>query len=115
MKYRPTMIAAIDRYHDLLANSDIAEASHAMLEGQLRRRHMVFGERPLCTVLRPRFFTSGGLRDLNRRIRPLLTAFTKAHETAMAEPSFRAQFRLAEWEEPLVLADPGYRSPSPHG
>lgn len=109
------MIAAIQRYHDLLANSDIAEASHAMLEDQLRRRHMVFGDRPLCTVLRPRFFATEGLRDLNRRIRPLMTAFTKAHETAIVEPAFRAQFRLAEWEEPLVLADPGYRSPSPHG
>jgi uncharacterized circularly permuted ATP-grasp superfamily protein len=107
--------AAIQRYHDLLASADLAEASHAMLEDQLRRRHMVFGDRPLCTVLRPRFFTPEGLRDLNRRIRPLMTAFSKAHEAAMSDPAFRAQFRLADWEEPLVLADPGYRSPSPHG
>lgn len=106
---------AVPVYHDLLAEGDVALASHVMLEEQLRRRRMVFGERPLCTVLRPRFFTPERMRTLSTRIHRLMGAFTRAHEAAMSDATLRAQFRLAEWEEPLVLADPGYRSPSPHG
>lgn len=109
------MTDPIAHYHDLLADADLAEASHVMLEDQLRRRDMVFGDRPLCTVLRPRFVSPERFRWLAARIAPLMVAFQRAHEAAMTQPALRAQFRLAEWEEPLVLADPGYRSPSPHG
>lgn len=106
---------AIQIYHELLSQGDVAIASHDMLEDQLRRRRMVFGDRPLCTVLRPRFFSPEAFRTLGRRVLLLMHAFRRAHEAAMADASVRAQFRLADWEEQLVLADPGYGSPSPHG
>ncbi len=109
------MTDAIQAYHDLLADPELAEASHAMLEAELRRRHVVFGGRPLCTVLRPRFLTPERHRAIAAGMERLLRAFGRVHEAAMADPALRAQFRLAEWEEPLVLADPGYASPSPHG
>ncbi|HXW96545.1 MAG TPA: hypothetical protein VEI47_03090 [Gemmatimonadales bacterium] len=109
------MTDPIQVYHELLARSDLAAASHAMLEDQLRRRRMVFGDRPLCTVLRPRFVSPERFRALGRRIGGLMLAFRQAQEAAMADPRLRSQFRLAEWEEALVLADPGYASPSPHG
>lgn len=109
------MTTAVARYHELLAEPEVAEASHVMLEAELRRRHMVFGDRPLCTVLRPRFLSADGYRTLATRMQGLMRSFGRAHEAAMTDPALRAQFRLAEWEETLVLADPGYRSPSPHG
>lgn len=106
---------AIQVYHELLLQDDLALASHAMLEDQLRRRRMVFGDRPLCTVLRPRFFSPEAFRVLGHRMLSLMGAFHRVHEAAMADAAVRAQFQLAEWEEQLVLADPGYSSPSPHG
>jgi hypothetical protein len=109
------MHPAVEHYHSLLENADLAAASHAALEDQLRRRNLVFGGRALCTVLRPRFFTPAGLRALEQRIRRVMGAFHKAHQAAMADPAVRAQFHLADWEEQLVLADPGYQTPSPHG
>ena len=109
------MTDAARHYHELLQEPEVAEASHAMLQEELRRRHLVFGDRALCTVLRPRFLTPAHHRALARGMRDLLGAFATAHAAAMADPLVRAQFRLAEWEEPLVLADPGYESPSPHG
>lgn len=102
-------------YHDLLADAEIAQATHDALDQQLKARNMVFGGRPLCTVLRPKFFTVDQLRTLEARIRRLMAAFTVAHQAAMTDPALRKQFRLADWEEELVLADPGYRTPSPHG
>ena len=44
----------VDAYHALLT-PEVAEASHEHLEAVLRKNGLVFGGRPLCTVLRPRF------------------------------------------------------------
>ncbi|MEO8634543.1 MAG: hypothetical protein ABI587_04605 [Gemmatimonadales bacterium] len=102
-------------YHELLGQSELAEASHVMLEEELRRRTLVFGDRPLCTVLRPRFVTASWLSRMEGRIGRLMSAFGRAHHAAMIDAALRAQFRLTDWEEQLMLADPGYASPSPHG
>ena len=105
---------AIDRYHALLAADDgLAAETQGVLEEVQRRRQLTFGDRPLCTVLRPRFTTAGAQRRLEGQIRPLLRAFAKAHEAALADPRVRAQFRLAPWEEELVTTDPGFRPASP--
>lgn len=103
---------AAHRYHDLLT-PEVAEASHAHLERVLRARGLVFGGRTLCTVLRPRFMTPAAYSALQRRIVPLLRAFRRAHMRAMAEPGFRAQFGLLDWEEVLLGDEPGFRGYSP--
>jgi hypothetical protein len=103
---------AIAHYHELLTD-ELAQASEEMLSDQLRRRDLVFGDRPLATVLRPRFMTLGHYRLLQRRVRLLMRAFGKAFERALADQVFRAQFRLADWEERLIRHDPGFREPSP--
>ena len=103
---------AIAHYHELLTD-ELAQSSEAMLSDQLRRRGLVFGDRPLATVLRPRFMTLGHYRLLQRRVRLLMRAFGKAFERAVADQAFRAQFRLADWEERLIRHDPGFREPSP--
>ena len=103
---------AVDAYHDLLSD-DIAADSQAVLDGQIRKRDLFFGDRPLCTVLRPRFMSPGQYRLLQRRAAALMGAFRRAHEAAVADSSVRAQFRLTSWEEKLVLEDPGFPWPSP--
>lgn len=102
----------IEFYHALLT-PDIAEASHEHLEGVLRKRGLVFGGRPLCTVLRPRLMRPEEYTSLQQRIRPLLGAFRRIHDRAMQDSTFRAQFGLADWEEVLLAADPGYATPTP--
>lgn len=106
------MREAIAHYHDLLTD-ELADASGAMLSEQLRRRGLVFGDRPVATVLRPRFMTLPRYRLLQERVRLLMAAFGKAYERAMADETFRRQFRLADWEERLIRHDPGLRHPSP--
>jgi glutathionylspermidine synthase len=102
----------IDHYHSLLT-PEVAQASHAMLEEQLRSRGLIFGDRALCTVLRPRLMTPEQLSLLERRVAALTRAFRKAGEAALKDPKLRAQFRLADWEEQLVRDDPGFRAASP--
>ena len=105
---------AIDRYHQLLSSDDaLAAETQAALDEVQRRRMLTFGDRPLCTVLRPRFTTTDAQRNLEGQMRPLLRAFAKALAAALGSSEIRAQFRLTPWEEELVLVDPGFSPASP--
>lgn len=107
-----TLQHAIQTYHDLLTASVAAE-SQGELEAQQQRRGLFFGDRPLCTVLRPRFLTPAQYRFIQRRTRTLLRAFDKIHQAGLADKTFRAQFDLTDWEEELVQHDPGFRPAIP--
>ena len=97
---------AIDVWHSGLT-PEIAEESTAWLDAQLQGRGLLFGERPLCTVLRPRFLTPAQYREMQESIGILLQAFARALEAALADPALLAQFRLLDWERTLALEDPG--------
>ncbi len=99
-------------YHDCLT-PPIAADTAEQLDRQLRARRLVFGDRALCTVLRPRLITVEQLSGLQRRIRAILRAFRTAHDRAMRDAPFRAHFGLEAWEEELIQADPGFAEPSP--
>lgn len=103
---------AIDYYHSLL-DDETGVQSQAQLTRQLHRRQLFFGERPLTTVLRPRFLTLKQYRLLQQSITSLLPAFAKVHQAAIQDAAFRSQFCLSEWEEELVQVDPGFRASSP--
>jgi len=80
---------------------------------ELRRRGLFFGERPLCTVLRPRFLTTEQYRYLQQRCAILLRAFDRAYHAALADAALRRQFGLVDWEQALMERDPGFADASP--
>lgn len=102
----------VAEYHDLLTPG-LAADSQTMLDDQLRRRGLIFGDRALCTVLRPRLMTRPQYRLLQDRVRILMAAFRRAWWAAMKDAALRAQFGLEPWEEELLAAEPGFRDPSP--
>jgi len=104
---------AIPHYHDLLAQGTRAADAQAALDRLQAARGLLFGDRPLCTVLRPRFLTPDQYRFLRSRIQTLLPAFQTTYDRAMADVDFRKQFRLFDWEQALLPIDPGFRDPSP--
>lgn len=108
----PSLREAIERYHDLLT-ADLATASQEQLDDQQRRRGLFFGQRPLCTILRPRFLTPEQYRFLQTRVQTIMRAFDKALHVALEDATFRAQFGLLDWEEHLIQHDPGFRNASP--
>ncbi|HET7091347.1 MAG TPA: hypothetical protein VFL17_22160, partial [Anaerolineae bacterium] len=103
---------AIDFYHSLL-DDETGRQSQGQMNHQLHRRELFFGERPLCTVLRPRFLTVEQYDHLRRAIHTIMPAFKKVYEAARVDASIRAQLRLEDWEEQLIQSDPGFRDPSP--
>src|SRR5262249_26373396 len=98
---------AISTYLDLLSD-DLACDAQARLDEQQRRRKLGFGDRLLCTVLRPRFLTAEQYRLIRQRTRVLMQAFNVVHRAAVADADFRRQFRLTAEEEELFAIDPGY-------
>jgi hypothetical protein len=96
---------AIDAWHDGLT-PELAGESEAWLTGELGRRGLFFGERPLCTVLRPRFLTPQQYTLLRERIVVLLGAFDRALRAALVDPPLLEQFGLLDWERTLALEDP---------
>src|SRR5262249_5865506 len=94
-------------YHDLLTPA-VAAASQAQLEHYQTQHGLYFGERPLCTVLRPRFLSPAQYHHLRDRVRVLASAFAKVQKAALADRTFRSQFRLTPEEEELVQHDPGF-------
>ncbi len=103
---------AIRTYHDLLTD-ELAAESQAQLTEQMQRRGLYFGDRPLCTVLRPRFLTPEQYSFLRQAIRPLLSAFNKISKLAIEDGEFCEQFGLLDWEKELIQHDPGYNGHTP--
>ena len=104
---------AVGEWHGLLERDALAAESAGRMDEEHRRRGMFFGDRALCTVLRPRLLTTGQYRWIRREIAVLMRAFRKLHERGVVDAAFRGQFRLLDWEEELVHDDPGFSSPCP--
>jgi uncharacterized circularly permuted ATP-grasp superfamily protein len=97
----------------LLTKGSLAVDSSEVLEQQLRRMGLYFGDRPLCSVLRPRFLSLGAYREIARASALVGRALEKVRLAAMADARLRAQFGLLDWEEHLVHVSPGYAAASP--
>ena len=103
---------AVQSYNDLLTDV-LASESQAQLESQQQQRGLIFGGRPLCTVLRPRLITPEQYRFLQTRMAVLLRAFDKAYAAAIEQEHILKQFGLLDWEEELIKHNSGFRDPSP--
>jgi hypothetical protein len=104
--------AAIAAYHAGLTDESAAESA-AWLDARLAERGLTFGDRPLCTVLRPRFLTPAQYGSLRSELLVLLEAFRKANDAALADPALLAQFGLEPWEETMLRALPVPRTATP--
>lgn len=100
----------IDAYHALL-NDQVAVEAQAALSTDLRRRKCYFGERPICTVLRPHFYHPDQWRHLKHATETVLSAFGKAHRACVNNESTRAALNLEPWEEQLYQVDTGFSAP----
>jgi len=103
----------IARYHDLLAEGDVAAATAETLDRLLRLDGLFFGDRALCSVLRPRFLSMGQYRHIARASALVGSALDKLRQAAMQDSVLRSQFGLTDWEERLIHADPGFAASSP--
>ena len=104
---------AVARYHDLLANKDLAEASRALLDEGLENAKLIFGGRRLSPYLRPHFVSEEDFARICRICETVWSAIQKVKDAAVADPNIVDDLGLTEIERELVAIDPGYGAVSP--
>lgn len=104
---------AINHYHDLCTTGTLAQESWDHLYPGLDARHLIFGERPLCTVLRPMFHETESYRYLAEQTTLMLNVFRKVTDALLADPALRSQLFLDDVEEELVMLPVGYNTNIP--
>ena len=104
---------AVKRYHDLLANQELAEASRALLDEGLERARLIFGGRRLSPYLRPHFVSETDFARICQICETVWSAIQKVKDAAVADPRVFDDLGLTEIERDLVSIDPGYVAVSP--
>ncbi len=104
---------AVDYYHDLLAEKELAQSSLTMLDEGLERARLMFGGRRLSPYLRPHFVTEEDFARVRQVCETVWNAIEKVKDAAVADASLLDELGLTEIERELVQIDPGYRAVSP--
>jgi len=104
---------AVARYHDLLANNDLAESSRALLDEGLEKARLIFGGRRLSPYLRPHFVSETDFARICRICETVWSAIQKVKDAAVVDPNVVDDLGLTEIERELVAIDPGYKAVSP--
>ena len=104
---------AVNRYHELLANHELAEASRALLVEGLERAKLIFGGRRLSPYLRPHFVSETDFARICQICETVWSAIQKVKDAAVADPKVVDDLGLTEIERELVSIDPGYVAVSP--
>jgi hypothetical protein len=104
---------AVARYHALLADRELAEASRALLDEGLEKAKLIFGGRRLSPYLRPHFVSETDFAHIGRICETVWSAIQKVKDAAVANPKLVDDLGLTEIERELVSIDPGYVAVSP--
>jgi hypothetical protein len=104
---------AVEFYHQLLREDEVAESSRRMLDEGLERARLIFGGRRLSPYLRPHFVTEQDFARVTRICETVWGAIQKVKDAAVEDERLVDELGVTEVERELVRIDPGYRAVSP--
>ena len=104
---------AVEFYHRLLEEGEVAESSRRMLDEGLERAKLIFGGRRLSPYLRPHFVTEADFARVTRVCETVWSAIQKVKDAAVEDSGLVDELGLTDVERELVAIDPGYRAVSP--
>jgi hypothetical protein len=104
---------AVEFYHQLLKEDEVAESSRRMLDEGLERAKLIFGGRRLSPYLRPHFVTEADFARVTRICETVWGAIQKVKDAAVEDEKLVDELGVTEVERELVRIDPGYRAVSP--
>src|SRR4051812_8410164 len=99
---------AVEHYHELLKDAEIASTSQQVLTGALDQSKLIFGGRPLSPYLRPHFVTSKDWSMIRITCETVFGALQKVKDAAVANDQVLDELGVTEIERELVKIDPGY-------
>jgi uncharacterized circularly permuted ATP-grasp superfamily protein len=104
---------AVEFYHQLLQEDEVAESSRRVLDEGLERAKLIFGGRRLSPYLRPHFVTEADFARVTRVCETVWGAIQKVKDAAVEDEQLLDELGVTEVERELVSIDPGYRAVSP--
>jgi hypothetical protein len=104
---------AVNLYHQLLQNDDLAESSRQVLDQGLERAKLIFGGRRLSPYLRPHFVTERDFARVSAVCETVWSAIQKVKDAAIQDETLIDELGLTPIERELVKIDPGYTAVSP--
>ncbi|MET0650486.1 MAG: hypothetical protein ABW208_28080 [Pyrinomonadaceae bacterium] len=104
---------AVEFYHQLLQDDEVAESSRRMLDEGLEHAKLIFGGRRLSPYLRPHFVTEQDFARVTRVCETVWGAIQKVKDAAVEDEKLVDELGVTEVERELVRIDPGYRAVSP--
>ncbi|MBV8859924.1 MAG: circularly permuted type 2 ATP-grasp protein [Acidobacteria bacterium] len=104
---------AVEFYHQLLQEGEVAESSRRMLDEGLERARLIFGGRRLSPYLRPHFVTESDFARVTRICETVWSAIQKVKDAAVEDEKIVEELGVTDIERELVRIDPGYKAVSP--
>ena len=104
---------AVEYYHSLLQDADLAAASQKVLDEGLESSKLIFGGRRLSPYLRPHFVTESDWIHITQTCGTIFGALQKVKDAAIADDSVLDELGVTEIERELVKIDPKYSHVSP--
>src|SRR6059058_6716907 len=97
---------AVNHYHELLKDRELAQSSLALLDEGLERARLIFGGRRLSPYLRPHFVTETDFARVTRICETIWSAIQKVKDAAILDDSLLEELGLTDKERELVSIDP---------
>ncbi|HYP50415.1 MAG TPA: hypothetical protein VEQ34_05695, partial [Pyrinomonadaceae bacterium] len=104
---------AVDYYHELLKDEELAESSRKMLDEGLENAKLIFGGRRLSPYLRPHFVAETDWTRIIGICEIVWSALQKVKDAAVENEAILDELGLTDIEKELVAIDPKYRQVSP--
>jgi hypothetical protein len=104
---------AVSYYHELLENSELAEASRRQLDDGLEKARLIFGGRRLTPYLRPHFVAADDWRRVVGICETVWSALQKVKDAAIGNDEILDELGVTPIERELVKINPKYRQVSP--
>lgn len=105
--------SAVEHYHQLLADDEIAGSSLALLDERLESSKLIFGGRRLTPYLRPHFITETEWKRVIHVCETIFDALQKVKNAAVEDEEILDVLGVTEREKELIRIDPGYSHVSP--
>ena len=104
---------AVEHYHELLSDIELAKASQAFLDEQLESSKLIFGGRRLSPYLRPHFVTKSDWAMVSSTCETVFGSLQKVKDAAIESDEILDELGVTAIERELVKIDPGYSHVSP--
>ncbi len=100
---------AIAEYHELLAADEtLTPATFEKLRSAMRKKRLMYGDRPIGIALRPHLLDHEQFRALTLLAERVTSALEKVAAAVVQNPKLMDELGLTEAERRMALVDPGF-------